>query len=503
MKKKSISLFKIFICLFLLDSTVCLFGQDIVVDELSHKNDIKSEYIKSSQSKELSESSKENESKESADLEKQNVSFNDWLIASTEVLASNLTLFSFNHFILRAEYAKVDGDTIYSNLSNQLVWDQDTLVVNQLGHPYQGSFYFCAGRANGLSFAESLACNVLGSVSWEYFCENERQSLNDLICTTFGGAALGEVFHRLYLEAYNVKSPLAFLISPMDALNGLITGKNKQKSIDDGITSFFNYLATGPIYEKEVTGIKNLGDSKWIIGNICGGFSLVYGNPFICEKNIPFSSFIFDFIVGGTKGYYNVSIMIDSLLNRFGTKYSDYSKFMFGTSMLFDVTWSNLIGFSANGIGFSFCSLSEYNNGFTISLNGNLSWVLFGGSDYYNLYRGNIQLPNDDIERRLYDYGTGFYTKYNFCVNQIKFGCLSLEIKFAGIFNFETAVPEYGSDGFSIICNSSISYDHIIKKSYSLGISSNVYFKYGYYYGNEDIIQNIYSISLYGKRKLK
>ena len=74
--------------------------------------------------------------------------------------------------------------------------DLDDFVVNQVGHPYQGNNYFNAGRANGLSFWESAGITAFGSGTWEYFGETNHASLNDLVNTTLGGIALGEMFHR-------------------------------------------------------------------------------------------------------------------------------------------------------------------------------------------------------------------------------------------------------------------------------------------------------------------
>jgi hypothetical protein len=76
------------------------------------------------------------------------------------------------------------------------VWDLDDFAVNQIGHPYQGSNYFNTGRANGLSFWESSAVTAFGSATWEFYGETNHASLNDLINTTLGGIALGEMFHR-------------------------------------------------------------------------------------------------------------------------------------------------------------------------------------------------------------------------------------------------------------------------------------------------------------------
>ena len=92
--------------------------------------------------------------------------------------------------------AHITPKTWWANMEQGWVWDLDDFVVNQIGHPYQGNNYFNAGRANGLSFWESAGITAFGSGTWEYFGETNHASLNDLINTTLGGIALGEMFHR-------------------------------------------------------------------------------------------------------------------------------------------------------------------------------------------------------------------------------------------------------------------------------------------------------------------
>jgi len=93
--------------------------------------------------------------------------------------------------------ARITPASWWENMQQGWVWDLDDFTVNQMGHPYQGSNYFNAGRANGLSFYESAAVTAFGSATWEFFGETNHASLNDFINTTLGGITLGEMFHRV------------------------------------------------------------------------------------------------------------------------------------------------------------------------------------------------------------------------------------------------------------------------------------------------------------------
>ena len=92
--------------------------------------------------------------------------------------------------------ARITPKTWWANMQQGWVWDLDDFMVNQIGHPYQGSNYFNAGRANALNFYESAALTAFGSATWEFFGETNHASLNDFINTTLGGITLGEMFHR-------------------------------------------------------------------------------------------------------------------------------------------------------------------------------------------------------------------------------------------------------------------------------------------------------------------
>src|SRR4051812_25550816 len=128
---------------------------------------------------------------------------------------------------------RITPQTWWANMENGWVWDLDDFTVNQIGHPYQGSNYFNAGRANGLSFYESAAVAAFGSSTWEYFGETNKPSLNDFVNTTLGGIALGEMFHR---AAWLIRDPRrtgkarlwseigATVLDPVTGLNRFASG---------------------------------------------------------------------------------------------------------------------------------------------------------------------------------------------------------------------------------------------------------------------------------------
>ena len=107
-------------------------------------------------------------------------------------LGTNLAFRPADERIYYRTYPKI----WWNNISYGFEWDDNTFMINQWGHPYQGSTYFSAGRGNGLSFWESAPLSALGALTWEYLAERHKPSLNDVLMTTLGGIVLGEVFHR-------------------------------------------------------------------------------------------------------------------------------------------------------------------------------------------------------------------------------------------------------------------------------------------------------------------
>jgi hypothetical protein len=129
----------------------------------------------------------------------------------------------------------VSPDTWASNLRQGWEWDENKFKTNQFEHPYHGSTYFSAGRSNGLAFWESSFLSMIGSLTWEYFGETKRPSLNDFINTTVGGMALGEMFHRTATRVRDNRATgtervwrevSAFAIDPIGGFNRLLRGES-------------------------------------------------------------------------------------------------------------------------------------------------------------------------------------------------------------------------------------------------------------------------------------
>ena len=203
--------------------------------------------------------------------------------------------------------------TIRRNLRSSWVVDSDPFVVNQLGHPYQGSMYMGFARASGLNFWEGLGYTFLGSAFWEIAGEATPPSRNDQINTGIGGAFLGEALFRmsnLVLE-HDGLSPFwrevaAGVLSPPVAFNRMAFGERYR----------LVFPSRGPVYFTRL----QLGASASPKGDVGGSntnvrrnegladFFLEYGLPGKkdYEYTRPFDYFTFQATASTANGFENM-----------------------------------------------------------------------------------------------------------------------------------------------------------------------------------------------------
>jgi hypothetical protein len=79
--------------------------------------------------------------------------------------------------------------------------DNDNHLINYLGHPLSGSYFYVWGRGHGLSWQESLLLSAsMSTLYWEYGWEAfaEVPSTQDLLSTPILGSIWGEASYSLY-----------------------------------------------------------------------------------------------------------------------------------------------------------------------------------------------------------------------------------------------------------------------------------------------------------------
>lgn len=119
-----------------------------------------------------------------------------WL-AVAGVTALNTSVQLYNRFIKKEDYAQTTMRSTIRNFKRGMVWDNDLFIMNMFAHPYHGNLYFNVARSNGMNFWESAPYALGGALMWEFFGESDPPAINDLIATTIGGVAIGEITHRV------------------------------------------------------------------------------------------------------------------------------------------------------------------------------------------------------------------------------------------------------------------------------------------------------------------
>ena len=418
-----------------------------------------------------------------------------------ETLGSNLVLMGINRFIRKAPYAYISWDSIHTNLTNPWVWDQDEFVVNHLGHPYQGSYYYIAGRSNNLEPWESALATITGSITWELFAETETPSYNDLIVTTIGGISLGEMLHRLYFPAADLNKFLGFIVSPMSTINNAIWQGKLNRPYGD-ITSLNTKLMFGAIIDK--TFFKGTtAKTKDIIPFYLGGdISIIYGEPYGLETKTPYSQFDLNIKFTGAKNYYNLSIFSDGMLWAFSPWEQDKLQTTMGIALHYDFLFSTGTNYSQNAIGFTTKQHVQLPHNWDIKWDLHLNGIIMSASDFYYLFNEIID-PETDLENRLYDLGYGAGMKTNFVVSHPGAGTLAIFYFLDWVKTIKNSLPKKGSLGSALIGVGSVSYEHKIYKSLSLGIEYSSYIKSAFYEDIESTFEYNQYLNLYLKNRFK
>lgn len=206
----------------------------------------------------------------------------NYLLPALQIGAFQFLLNRFDDRFVGDDFA-VSRHSIRRNLRSSWTTDNDSFVVNQIGHPYQGSVYYGLARSNGLPFWHSFGYAFAGSAVWEIAGETTPPSKNDQITTSIGGSFLGESLFRmshLLLERGGGLTPAwrelgAAAISPPLGLNRYL-GVAGAKAFESGQPATFARYQLGA----STTRSSNLGPSLARGDNEAAAeFNLDYGLP--------------------------------------------------------------------------------------------------------------------------------------------------------------------------------------------------------------------------------
>jgi hypothetical protein len=215
-----------------------------------------------------------------------------WQAAGGVAAVNGLTWF-YNWHVQGWAWANVGTQSWMENLRRGFAWDDDVFGANQLAHPYHGSLYFNAARASGYNFWGSAPFVMAGSLTWELFTENVRPSLNDLINTTLGGMALGEVAYRMSGILTSSKDATfgrqvgAIVVSPIAQAQSLVHRGHGWKSRQAVPESSSAWLAIGQRRGTPASPPGMAANRAFV------GLQVQYGSPFDDRFTGPYDAFEF------------------------------------------------------------------------------------------------------------------------------------------------------------------------------------------------------------------
>ena len=306
------------------------------------------------------------------------------------------------------ETAKVGPKSWWRNMKYGFEWDDNPFSTNQFGHPYQGSNYFNTGRANGLSYWESAAVTAFGSATWEYFGENNYASFNDLVNTTLGGIALGEMFHRV-----------GWLVRDTTATGRTRLWQEIAATAIDPLTGANRFLSgdASRVTEKPATFAPATGDALGSFGvlwqgNDAGAFSstpkvflemdLRYGSILSGRSREPFEAFTVDFRLGGGRGVSDVRVRGRLLGQPLGAG----GKVQLTLAQSYDYVANQAYDFGRQGFDLTFSSTRQMTQRMAAVLVGGAGVTALGAVDRVVVptpFSGEAEGPVE----RTYDYGPG------------------------------------------------------------------------------------------------
>jgi hypothetical protein len=432
--------------------------------------------------------------------------FADAGYATLGVITSN---FSLNLLLRIADqtYSHTTYRTIWDSLAGgQWFWeDGDRFVVNQLGHPYQGSTYFASARVNGFSFYESTLFALMGGLMWEALCE-PNSSFNDVISSTTGGIALGEMLHRLFLEADASPSAGAkiggFLISPMSGFNKIYNrpargsggGNIYDISIKSGVEKTFAFF---PEHEDQ-------GDA-W---NYPGGYfdvTVAYGDPFSRRSRTPYEHFeLYAGLITNTTSFHE-TIVSDGYLFSFNPAQTDTTSTSTGLSMHFDFfnASNNIIDnldygniqFSANSLDWTVKSRLRFSEKSSLELKAHAGAILWGNSMYIsNIITNDYWVPLGNARNT---YGLGENLKLYAAFSHAMAG--KLELAVLGYHIFAIPASRKFSAGSVFFLYGSLGYEFPLTAKVGIGVKGTFEGLLGLYDSAENVNRSLVSNCLYAR----
>lgn len=451
-----------------------------------------------------------------------------YIAAAGGALLVNGAIGAWDRFVVRSGWAQVTLDDALHFYEHNQEWDTDWYWTNFVLHPYQGSLSYMAARNCNLSPLESELAALGSSFIWEYFCETNAPSINDMVFTPIGGFAFGEMLYRLSLETYAKNKYLAWVINPLRLYTVPITGEHphgptgqiKELSCSWTLGSSYGKTTTSDDYD----AFNYYTYPVYVLPRL----DIVYGSLYGLDTNIPYSHF--DLSVFGGIGYaaqtkigdpdnraYDISLLSDGIIFSRAPDLGQNKLTTVGLSFDYDFIWNPFIELSTLAPGFVIKQQIQHEHSIS-EWEQHVDVVVLGTSDYYDFASG--ALVPDGLYRD-YSYNSGFKTISAYTWKPEASFKIKTMLYCYALYDFEGQRQHFAKTGWELAGIGSLNCEHNFNEKVSIGLEGLLYFKASLYSktdtsawnsditynqssynGNNTVIQSLFSANVYIKFNL-
>ena len=430
----------------------------------------------------------------------------------------NLLLASWNRWAIGSAWAKTGPDEWLHFYERRLTWDRDWYWTNYVLHPYQGSMYYMSARGANLNRLEAFGVNVLGSSIWEFFCEKNAPSINDMVYTTIGSFCMGEMLFRLSQEVSSYEPFFGYFINPQRVWTQKIC-KIQQKSTSGRITRFDAGLSLGNVHA--FAHINNVDRSRYPTTEIypyffMGNTHIVYRDPFTTDTNTPYDNFDLYIQAGAGKGsgyngscameaidrqlFYEIRIFSDGVLRSRQLELGEDRDCTAGFGMIYDFDWHSYYMISSLAPSVFFKRRANYQQD-KIEWQVHLGAILLGTTDYYYLHRKLI--PQAAETTRLYNHNIGAENIIKFKYDSKKAGVFTIDFRGYAMYSFYNQLQKSTQTGWDFIGLLTTSWDYPITEKISVGVTDEVLGKIELINDMNDVRYLLNTIKFFGRYHIK
>jgi len=428
-----------------------------------------------------------------------------YLIAAGGVLTFTYLLSSYNRYVTKSGWAEVTWDYASHFYEHDMEFDNDWYWTNFVLHPYQGSISYMMARGSNLNKFESFLYSVAGSTIWEYFCETNAPSTNDMIYTPIGGFIFGEMLYKLSLEAEEVNKLFGFIINPTRLWTQPLVGHPL------GETGHIHALSLklGAGTQKQYTTFSGNGSpsgmSEFFPVFVYPEFNVVYNDPYGWDSNDPLEQF--DLTGhggfgagsnkkngGGEKIFYDVKIQANGMLWSRELDHATNKDTTIGIIFDYDFIWQSSMELSSLAPGFAYKQRIRLADNAKIEWQFHQGWVTLGTSDYY--YYMHKLVDYGDTWRE-FNYNTGSKTQFIWSHTASNGNVLSTNLSLFALWDFPAQKQDYGYAGWELIGFINADYEVAVSERVHLGLANELYLKKAFFDGTADLLQTVYTGSVF------